>query len=380
MFRTASIESVALALATSAALAAQSSTGTRADSAPVGRFVNVERNVKLEVLDWGGTGRPMVLLTGLGNTAHVFDDLAHDLRANYHVYGITRRGFGRSSVPDVGYSADRLGDDVLAVVDSLHLVKPVLVGHSIAGEELSSVGSRHGDRVSALIYLDAASGYAFYDTTAEDFGVDLAELQRKLAMLRSAPSRRLIDELLGSVLPAFERDLRELRELRDLNPGGSPPPGPPAGPDYLDRSTFEAFRAWQQRTFGFAPPVVELRERFEVLADGSVGRAIQRPEDSRWVSETIIEGEQKYLSVSAPVLAIFAQPPVRGTFASPAAKAVAIASDSTYRAKQANVVRRAAPMARVVDVPGALHYVFLTNEADVVREINAFVKSLPPRR
>ena len=84
------------------------------------QFVTVDENVKLEVLDWGGSGRPVVLLAGLGSTAHVFDQFAPKLTATCHVYGITRRGFGGSSVPDSGYSADRLGDDVLAVVDSLN--------------------------------------------------------------------------------------------------------------------------------------------------------------------------------------------------------------------------------------------------------------------
>src|ERR1700722_12054445 len=31
------------------------------------QFVTVDKDVKLEVLDWGGSGRPLVLLTGLGN-------------------------------------------------------------------------------------------------------------------------------------------------------------------------------------------------------------------------------------------------------------------------------------------------------------------------
>jgi len=36
------------------------------------RFVAVDKNVRLEVLDWGGSGRPLVLLAGGGDTAHVF--------------------------------------------------------------------------------------------------------------------------------------------------------------------------------------------------------------------------------------------------------------------------------------------------------------------
>ena len=55
--------------------------------------------MKLEVLDWGGSGRGLVLLAGLGSTAHVYDDFAPKLTSEYHVYGITRRGFGASSAP-----------------------------------------------------------------------------------------------------------------------------------------------------------------------------------------------------------------------------------------------------------------------------------------
>lgn len=135
------------------------------DSSPhTVQFVTVDGGVRLEVLDWGGSGRPLLLLAGLGNSAHVFDALAVKLNKSFHVYGLTRRGFGASGKPTSGYSADRLADDVLEVVDSLKLNKPLLAGHSIAGEELSSIGSRHADRVSGLVYLDAAYSYAFYDS------------------------------------------------------------------------------------------------------------------------------------------------------------------------------------------------------------------------
>jgi pimeloyl-ACP methyl ester carboxylesterase len=123
------------------------------------------QNVRLEVLDWGGSGRPLVLLAGGGDTAHVFDDFARKLTPNFHVYGITRRGFGKSGFSAEYYGADRLGQDVLTVLNTLNLKKPVLVGHSIAGEELSSVGTRHPETVAGLIYLEAGYSYAFDDGT-----------------------------------------------------------------------------------------------------------------------------------------------------------------------------------------------------------------------
>ena len=110
------------------------------------RAVPVDENVRLEVLDWGGPGRPVVLLAGLGNTAHVFDDFAPKLAHSYHVYGITRRGYGASSCPDEGYAAERLAEDVLGVIDALGLDRPVLMGHSIAGEELSVIGALRSTR------------------------------------------------------------------------------------------------------------------------------------------------------------------------------------------------------------------------------------------
>ena len=231
------------------------------------QFVTVEPGVKLEVLDWGGAGRPMVLLTGLGNNAHIFDGFAEKLTSKYHVYGITRRGYGVSDTPPMSgdaYSANRLGDDVVAVIDKLRLEKPVLVGHSIAGEELSSIGSRFPERVAGLIYLDAGYPYALYDATRGDFGLDGIALREKMTELSNAqdPSaiRAVIAEMLKTDLPQYEKDLvARQREMEGL-------------PDIPNR------------------PVPDKKDRRRVSA------------------EAIMAGEQKYTDIESPVLAIFADP------------------------------------------------------------------------
>jgi pimeloyl-ACP methyl ester carboxylesterase len=152
------------------------------------QFITVQPNVELEVLDFGGTGRPLVLLTGWGATAHAFASFSTQLTKKYHAYGITRRGFGLSSAPTSGYTAERLGDDVVAVLDALKLVRPVLVGCSFGGEELSSVATFHPERISGLIYLDAGYGYALYD-----------QVDGNLTM-RIAPIARVVEALLPSAL------------------------------------------------------------------------------------------------------------------------------------------------------------------------------------
>ena len=118
-------------------------------------FVTVEPGVELEVLDWGGTGETLVLLTGLGDNAHVFDQFAYQFNDRFHVIGITRRGFGRSSQPAHGYDVDTRARDDIAVLDKLNIREAVFVGHSVAGTELNKLGAVYPDRVKKLVYLDA---------------------------------------------------------------------------------------------------------------------------------------------------------------------------------------------------------------------------------
>lgn len=84
------------------------------------RMVTVAPGVKVQVIDWGGTGRPLLFLAGLGSDAHVYGGFAPQFKSGYHVYGMTRRGFGASDKPAPtpgNYAADRLGDDVLSVLN-----------------------------------------------------------------------------------------------------------------------------------------------------------------------------------------------------------------------------------------------------------------------
>jgi len=82
-----------------APLYSQQSASWRDPSPHTAQFVTVDKSVRLEVLDWGGSGSPIVFLAGGGDTAHVFDEFAPKLTTDYHVYGITRRGFGAPDFP-----------------------------------------------------------------------------------------------------------------------------------------------------------------------------------------------------------------------------------------------------------------------------------------
>ena len=90
-------------------------------------------------------------------------------------------------------------------------------------------------------------------------------------------------------------------------------------------------------------------------------------------------GVRKYTDIHVPVLAIFALPHSTAgqPFKDDAARAAAEARDEATTGVQAKAVESGIPGARVVRIPHANHYVFRSNEADVLREINAFIASLP---
>ena len=52
--------------------------------------------VNLHYLDWGGKGKTLLFLHGMGDCAHGFDDLAPKFADHFRVLGLTPRGHGQS--------------------------------------------------------------------------------------------------------------------------------------------------------------------------------------------------------------------------------------------------------------------------------------------
>jgi len=91
----------------------------------------------------------------MGDNAHVFDQFAYQFNDRFHVIGITRRGFGRSSQPAQGYDLDTRARDDITVLDKLNIRNAVFVGHSVSGTELNKISAVYPNRVKKLVYLDA---------------------------------------------------------------------------------------------------------------------------------------------------------------------------------------------------------------------------------
>jgi pimeloyl-ACP methyl ester carboxylesterase len=274
----------------------------------------------------------------LGSTADIFNKCPHILTAHYHVYGINPPAFGGSDKPapiQANYSADRLGDDVVAALNALHIENPILLGHSIAGEELSDIGTRYPHRVAALIYLDAAYSYAFYSPTSGAWTrsiLDADDLRQKMLGLDSGfPSQRALNEAENADLVHIRQDL----QLQQAGLNALPPPPPP----------------------GFAQ-----KDPFAPYATA------------------ILSGEQKFTApMRLPILAIFAEPMNRQMFRQDKSSATIAAIDAIEKDKNAHIAAfaRAQPTAHIAKIANADHFLFLSNQAETLRAIEAFLAGLP---
>jgi pimeloyl-ACP methyl ester carboxylesterase len=188
---------------------------------PAALFVEARDHAQLHCLDWGGAKQPLLLLAGLGDTAYIYSELAPRLTDRFHVFALTRRGYGESDVTRDGYGISDRVADLRDVLDKLHIDRVVLVGHSAAGDELTAFALQYPQRVKALVYLDAAYDRADPDAPAPHmdawktfashfYGMTEDESYRSLAQRRKALANLFRANFDVTWSAALERNLVEV--------------------------------------------------------------------------------------------------------------------------------------------------------------------------
>ena len=231
----------------------------------------------------------------------------------------------------------RLAEDLVRVMDAVGLQRPIVAGHSFAGEEMHVLGARHAGRIAGLVYVDAAF----------DRGDRFAEY-----------------EAANRAMPAAPR------------------------PQPADLSSFTALRAFLERTFGSPGPEARLRARYVANADGSVRPWSPEPQVMQAYSAEMRTMTTAYTPdrIRVPALAIYAAPAsvaemMRSWY--PADDpAVRERVETLYRLERENVARHArwfaafAEGGRLIELSGG-HDLVVSNAREVIQQIDAFVSSLP---
>ncbi len=98
-----------------------------------------------------GTGPVIIFVSGLGGTASYWQPQVEAFAKDFTVVTYDQRGAGASDHPAGPYSIGTLVDDLQALIESLHLERPVLIGHSTGGAIGQILAARHPDLLAGLV-------------------------------------------------------------------------------------------------------------------------------------------------------------------------------------------------------------------------------------
>jgi pimeloyl-ACP methyl ester carboxylesterase len=301
------------------------------DTSPHAQGFVQANGVRLEYLDWGGTGQVLILLHGSGDNPHVFDDLAPAFTDRFHVIAYARRGHGRSEARPP-YDTATLTEDLRGLMDALKIAKANLVGWSLGGNEITAMAASHPDRVAKIVYLDGA-----YDWGDPDYKVAFQALPQILTDTPAAAMKSL------DAYVAYEKaiDYTQLDDMRRI----------------------EAY----------------LRESMLIRPDGSVQPRIPQAVMSALFSSVWANPPRDYRRVRAPALAIYAASMMDLHVADAERRKQASAWEQRYmapfRVKSIARVRRELTGVQVLFVPGAHDSFFLTSRERVVKAMRRFLLS-----
>lgn len=281
--------------------------------------------VKLHYLDWGGQGKVLLFLAGVGNSAHIFDDIAPKFTDRFRVLALTRRGHGQSDKPATGYDVPTLAEDIRHLLDQLRIKRVTLIGHSFGGDEMTQFAGAYPDRVDKLIYLDAA-----YDRA------DLAS-------------------------EAFSKN-----------------PFPSPRPTKDEMASLAGYREWWKRNRGFWSDAVETDLRETSLAsDGTIKATLSR-EVGQALFKNATVYRPDYTKIKARALSLYAISGLplwvpQNEEARRKAQEFLDTVNSPYQRKNIEKFRKEMRKGQVIELKNSHHYLFIKNQDEVVREMRRFL-------
>ena len=124
------------------------------------QFVDLGNGLKVHVRDEGPRDAPViVLLHGSNDDLHTWDPWAAQLSKSYRVIRFDQIGHGLTGPePHGDYSPKAFVDTIDQVTTKLGVSKFVLAGNSMGGANALHYALAHGDKLTALVLLDAGGG------------------------------------------------------------------------------------------------------------------------------------------------------------------------------------------------------------------------------
>ena len=113
--------------------------------------------LRMHVRNWGGEGRPVVLLHGLASTCRIWDFVAPILARDFAVIAVDQRGHGDSGKPEQGYDFASVAGDAAALLEGRGIQSPVLVGHSWGADVALELAAARPDLLQGSVFVDGGT-------------------------------------------------------------------------------------------------------------------------------------------------------------------------------------------------------------------------------
>jgi len=149
--------------------------------------------------DDGGTGLPVLFVHGFPHDRSLWTPQLQGLTVQARCLPIDLRGFGETTVAPP-YSMDQYADDIVGLMDVLHVDRAVIAGLSMGGYIAFALWRRHAHRVRGLILAN----------TRADADVDEARERRRnlMTVARDHGSVAVADAVLPGMLGKTTRARR----------------------------------------------------------------------------------------------------------------------------------------------------------------------------
>jgi microsomal epoxide hydrolase len=162
------------------AVAAAAAGSLSPSAAAAERFVYAEKGVRIRVLDEGsGSGPALLFVPGWTLTAEIWQAQLDHFAASRRTVAMDPRGQGGSSQTAEGLCPEGRAGDIRAVIDGLKLAPVVLVGWSMAVQEVVSYVDQFGTSdLAAVVLVDGVAGLDWDDERARLMAGSLGLLVR----------------------------------------------------------------------------------------------------------------------------------------------------------------------------------------------------------
>lgn len=297
------------------------------DPAPHKSGFVTANGVRLNYLDWGGSGPALILIHGAGDDPHAFDDIAPAFTDRFRVIAYARRGHGQSEAKGP-YDTATLTEDLRGLMDGLGIAKAHLAGWSMGGNEITAMVGAHPERVGRIVYLEGG-----YDWADPAFAAALKSFPYEYPAPASAMTSL-------DTFRAYERTVWF--------------------PGVTDASRFEAY----------------IRDLVVIQPDGTVQLAMSNSVEQGLIN-ALLTDRRDYTKVRSPALAIYAETFFDVRNGNSAQQATNLAWDQKYwapfRAASIERVRRELPKVEIVNVSGTHMDFLFTSREQVVAAMRRFL-------